>query len=464
MHLLLQARADVDCKDYYSCSSLDYAVQMSLVEPIHVLGHADCSLFDAFHRPRRLVLEVAVHVEEIGLLNHKPNIAAETVVDRLVDLITARRHRLRDLAVCTLPASELAPFYPHGVDDSNLIDENASRLIAALLYRGIPVPSALFPGRDRTTMYHHIRSSSRVAEKLWNEGFRDINGKDSLGLTPLMHMHTNDIDFVSYPMNLRLECVAWFQNKGANFYAKQDLALYYERKKGKVLSGSRQLLSATSLHFIAYNIGQEIGQDLDAHIHRTKEPKSLKRRLSKPSRRVFERVITDKVPDDCICACSLGGCKAFTLIARSSISKMEKHAKSENLANFWVEVKDTCDPLECSEFLRLMTFEELRLTHTCCHPFRDYELFISLFCRIGDQAHEIHDEEAADLQKLEELLGEFESKRIELDLPFLDFLKEYWRPRMDEVLKEGALDEEGLREIGVKVYESDSDFSEDSGR
>ena len=456
MHTLLEAGADIDCKDYYMMSPLDYAVRRSLVEPIHILVDAGRSLEYIFDG---LVLKDAVRIEQEHLI---PDSAQENVVDLLVDLIIERRQRLGDLAIRTLPAWDLAHFFPHGNHNSYLVDEHASQLFSELPYHGVPVPSALDPGRHRTTVYHHIQSSSRVAERLWKRGFRDIDGKNSLGLTPLMCMGSNILDYDG-SMNLYLECVAWFLKKGANFYAKQDLALYYESNEGEMPYESRQLMSATSLHFVACKIGLALGEYIKV-LYNHRRP--LRTSLSETSKRVLERIVVDNVSDDCRCSCSINGCKAFTLMSKRY--NWLTDGEFPNWVRLWAQLTDLIDigdPLKSSEFLRLMTFKKLGLTHTCCRFGFDHFSGMRLFFRIGDQVaiDEIHEEEAADLQKLEELLEEFEAKRIELDLPFMDFLKEYWRPRMDEVLREGELDEEALKELGVRVYESDEEALKEIG-
>lgn len=454
MRLLLEAGADVDCLDCVMLSPLNYAINRSLIEPIHVLGNADCSLLDYSHSP---ILKDAIRIGEN--CRGKQTLIAEgkMVTDLVVDLVIDRRQRLRDLATRLLPVSALTHFYPLGDHDFFLPDEKASRLFSALVHHGIPVLSALDPGRDRTTVYHQIEVYPRIAERLWKAGFRDIDGRDCFGLTPLMYMRSDAHS--KHSINIRLECVAWFLNKGADLYAKQDLGLYFEREERNMRSGSRQLLSATSLQFLAHELGFALGENLLYVSMWDKHDMPLGMILSEISRRVFEQVLMDNVSDDCECACSNGGCKALTLITKSYILSLGKNYRSQQLANLWADIMDICNPLKCSEFMRLITFEELGLTHTCCHHEhrRDREWEFSVFSRIGDQAEidEIQDVEVADLRKLEELLEEFEVKRIEFDVPFEDFLQEYWHPRMKEVLDKGDLDKEALREIGVTVYESD---------
>ena len=119
----------------------------------------------------------------------------------------------------------------------------------------------------------------------------------------------------------------------------------------------------------------------------------------------------------------------------------------------------------------MITFERLGLAHTCCRPYWSRHSKKSHICIGREQRNtvqfsrplspseieEIRDEELADLQKLAELLVEFESKVVELDLPIPDFIWQYWEPRMEQVLQEdeGSLDKETLRESGVKIYSSE---------
>ena len=440
MDLLLQAGADVDCKDGQNRSPLSYAIDMSLVEHTVLLGLADCSLLD---ESGQLFLVRAVHLECSAHLNRRQVTAAEMVVNLLVDMVIDRRQRLYDLAKSALPVSELGRL----CHDSYLIDESASRLYLALLRQGTAVPLAFDPGKDRGTLFHQIGNSSRVAERLWKAGFRNIDGRDSWGLTPLMCLS----DFFQlkpsyFQLDFELDYVAWLLGKGADFYAKQDLTAYYEHPEAESFSVPWQPFIATAWHYVADHVGLFL-----ALIHAHDPEVCLEKILSGASKKMLQRIFIDNDSDACMCACSISGCNAFTKNTKSYISFIQgRKEHSQDLVDLWANL---CNPLKISEFLRIMTFEGLRLTHTCCYK--------TLHCEspngqwiIKDAAEidEIHDEEAEDLQKLEELLEEFEAKRKELDIPFEDFIDEYWRPRMDEVLEEGTLDEDALREIGVKVF------------
>ena len=443
MDLLLQARADVDCKDCFKQSPLAYAIEMSLVEPIRLLALADCSLLDAgLHTPSgrraQLLLERAVNIEISAHLNGRQVTAAEMVVNLLVDMVVDRRQRLYDLANSALSISDLDRL----CHDSYLPDESASRLYSTLLRHGTAAPLALDPGKDRVTLFHQIWNSSRVAERLWKAGFRDIDGRNSLGLTPLMcskgyvHRKTTYAEIDSW-----FAYKAWLLQKGADFYAKQDLTLYCEHVEVENWT-ERLLMSATALNFAAYNLGEALSQFVWRR-------KWVNESLSETSQEMLQRILSDNVSDDCMCACSANGCNALTVATKSLMRfGLPREMDVQRLVNLCSMMKSFCDPLKISEFLRIMTFEELDMTHTCCRK-RLYKHW-----EIKDKAeiNEINDEQAEDLQRLEELLEEFEAKRKELNIPFEDFVTKYWQPRMDEVRNEGALDEDALRKIGVKVY------------
>ena len=442
MTLLLQAGADVDCQDHLNKSPLIYAIEMSLIEPTRLLALADCSLLysRSVLKPKPWVLlEKAVDVEIGAHVSGRQTTAAEMVVNLLVDVVVDRQQRLYDLAKSALPVSELDQL----CHDSDLPDESASQLHSALQRHGTGVPLALNPGEDRGTLFHRIGHSSRVAERLWKAGFRSIDGRDSFGLTPLM----SPPDLYSFShrfphsLNLILEYAVWLVEKGADFYAKQDLTLYYEHYWHE-----SQLLSATALHFVASYLGSVADWVSWNELREWNEEN-----CSEISKEMLRRILMDNDSDACKCACSISGCTTFTVFMKSYIRNRNDE---EFLVDLCPIVKNYCDPSKIPEFIRTMTFEELDMTHTCCRkkPF-------GKFWEIKDEAEidEIRDEEAEDLQKLEELLEEFEAKRKELDVPLEKFIKEYWRPRMDEVRNEGTLDEDALREIGVEVHEFDMD-------
>ncbi|KAM0804469.1 hypothetical protein BDR22DRAFT_960096 [Usnea florida] len=436
MNLLLQAGADAECRDYCNSTPLLYAIDMSLVEPIRILALADCSLLDDWFaglslKNGKLPLERAVAIEIGAHVDRRQTSAAEMVVNLLVDMIVDRRQRLYDLAKSALPVTDSDRL----CHETHLPDESASQLYSALERHGTAVPLALAPGEDGGTLFHQIKHSSRVAERLWKAGFRSIDGRDPLGRTPLMSSPSYDVQS-PHIITQYLEYAAWLVEKGADLYAKQDLTWYYELYRHE-----SQLLSVTALHFVSYYLGSSW-----KWVSWNRLRNWLEENCSVSSKEMLQRILMDNDSDACLCACSVGGCTTFTVLAKSY---MGNRSKGPSLVDLWPIVTNFCGPSKIPEFLRIMTFEELDMTHTCC-----FKNIRGWYWKTKDKAEidEIRDEEAEDLQKLEELLEEFEAKRTELDIPFDDFITEYWQPRMDEVRNEGTLDEDALREIGVKVY------------
>ena len=111
--------------------------------------------------------------------------------------------------------------------------------------------------------------------------------------------------------------------------------------------------------------------------------------------------------------------------------------------------------MECDwiikEIIRFVTFDELKIRHTCC----EIEPYDGTFTELeSEEILELQDEDREKIERLESLLQEFEEKRGDQDI--IAFLKGYWATRMDHVLHEqGGVDEERLREIGVVLYQEE---------
>ena len=229
------------------------------------------------------------------------------------------------------------------------------------------------------------------------------------------------------------------------------------------LPQSWQLLSASTMSFVTWQLGIYFPYLLRIRV--SSDPRPGWDSLTENTQQTLRRIVMDCTADDCTCSCSVSGCTARTLIARSYLSRVVKRSEEvkhkrtsffRDIINPIVQLIDVDAALGCSETLRLLTFEGLGLTHTCCYPQWVSESSF-MFYRIEDQAeiNEIREEQSAGLSQLEELLTELESKFDELEIPLLDFLTDYWEPRMEGFLDEddGSLDMEAIREIGVEMDE-----------
>ena len=517
MRILLDAGADTECVDQANLVPLHYAIERLLVtirwhlpwdaasevplDPIRILGEANCSFRDQRHvSNHEMVLEemgkdsiidhsiidhqwhflksLGVEMECSRESNSQGN-SLVLIFDTFLDLIAIRRKRLCDLARHTIPLSEIAHWLPHSTDESHVIDETASPLAFELERRGIPIPPHLHPGKDQITGYHYFAGHPNVLERLWKFGFRDVNGKDSLGRTPLMARTLNfpdaqSFDFIGLrPLSAQwIESVAWMLNKGADLYARQDVA-FIESRCGTKLQQVRQLLNASSISLLAWKIGLAIASQHVSRLYRF-DRKDIRTRLEPQlllewatennTRQTLRRIVMDCTTDDCTCSCSVFGCTARTLITRSYAKRMwwcRQHKDLYERANEYrstilglAQVTGADAALWSSEALRLLTFQALGLRHTCCDWYcvdTTSDSFVAFGIKYQTEIDEIQKHNSAGLAKLEELLPEFQSKIDTLDITFSDFLADIWEPRMEQARDEmKASDMEASRDFGLK--------------
>lgn len=480
--ILLEAGADVNRVDSDGLPPIVYACQRSLIDAVWRLGKAECALYPPdmpWFFQWHSVLQAAMR-EEVTVYPQHLNITAvarQNVVDCVIDMIADRRRRLQVIATAFLP-SEAADRLQ--MSEGSVLDEFAASTVSALRDRKILVPDALLPGSRRTTVYHIPCLTIRTADRLWKAGFRDVDGFDHRGRTPLMiRRYFNQIN-----LSTELELIAWFQSKGADLHGAQRNRIRREGPKSDndlCALGSKS--STTAVHWIAKNTGQTIKDFLWECINLrlsyvgpswtlkdlAKERRNQLRQsfyqlmsISDVAKRVLVQILTDPIQDDCRCACSTGGCQPLITILKifrqdtSPVGRMMKTQISMVLADLIESSSSSSSPF--SALVRCLTFEELELTHTCCTHFLDQILprdsnSNSNDSNDDDDVHEIHDEEQYLLAQLEDLLLEFEVAKRDLGGSTAAFLKGPWRARMDEVLHEsaGEWDPARLWSVGVHV-------------
>ncbi|KAF2123252.1 hypothetical protein BDV96DRAFT_562155 [Lophiotrema nucula] len=98
-------------------------------------------------------------------------------------------------------------------------------------------------------------------------------------------------------------------------------------------------------------------------------------------------------------------------------------------------------PLQVPSILRIFTFDELRLTHTC-HNNRHHDFNVNPVEQLARKDIEnIQYAEAEDLALLEQLITEFEEAWSSFEGTILGFIVGYWAERMDEVLASRVVSE-----------------------
>lgn len=171
-------------------------------------------------------------------------------------------------------------------------------------------------------------------------------------------------------------------------------------------------------------------------------------------------IAQNPLQDPCHCYCSPGGCTARTTLFKGVVGRgawwsLPTHGCAVHIraciARAWRELRLTHSETSCDiaiEFIRMLTFESLELTHTCC------DLSSPNMGRKGpEQRDGIHEEETLGLHVLETLMEDFAAKFAELDTSLEDFITGYWRERMEgELYRKDQIPEDELnriRELGV---------------
>ncbi|KAI9373044.1 hypothetical protein BJX61DRAFT_505024 [Aspergillus egyptiacus] len=167
-------------------------------------------------------------------------------------------------------------------------------------------------------------------------------------------------------------------------------------------------------------------------------------------------ILQAPIQDSCLCGCCSDGCTPFTMALRRIMATSYGPHPGYALKLIVSHAKDT--PEYSQIILRVLTFDGLGLTHTCCHQVKEYDnmgLLFDIKDRDPNEVGEIRDEERALLARFEDLLTEFNSKFDEMGLPILEFLNHYWHPRMMDFLsRRDSYDEDHFTEasrLGVRL-------------
>ena len=371
---------------------------------------------------------------------------------RLLEELKRRRVALARLARSYLSSFDCKQL---GLDRPQVLDSRVLEVITLLNQKGIEVPRMLRP-RLRKDIYcgsvFHLLGfpgghlpdwntlSEWTADVAYQLGFRDVDGLDTNGMTPLQSSTSQP--FIRQSVDPAY-CL-WLGSRGADPF----------NPYGPVPRWGYP--GHTPAHMLTFFCG---GQ------HRWLTCSS---RLV---REIVTLVAGRRVPDGCNCGCTVEGCETTTLFT---------HQLQDNLLARFVPCPrpgvnlrgpgDKSDPAGvaqrilaqlhdislnitqwrhvCLATIRLLTFDCLGLTHTCCsgrfsaklrydvsRP-SDSEYWASIYKPLDpDEVTEIHEEDQAGLTLLEELVDEFERLCDGLGtFQFGSFLTSHWAPRMEEAL------------------------------
>ncbi len=464
--ILLGAGADIDAVDDFGLTPIFYAAMLFLPEPFNILGENQCELRNFTSRyagKPQSSLEYLVRCWPSRVSKYK----AEAIFDAAVRLLAKRRRMLEVLVRTSLHSKATQRLR---LSSETVLDHKAS-LAISMLREKIDVPGSLvtvsLSSSSNSTVYHIRGLTLRQAHVLWDHGFRDVDEFDSVGLSALMKCGTSSF-LTDYCTTEVVKFAAWLVEKGADLHCQQRHAFQERIVKHRCYPGNwleicktNRTSSATALHYLASHLG--------AYATKSWQLLGNINALSGKARRLVRTVLTDDLPDCCTCACSVGGCRAYTMAVKRYITVGGGYDLTRLYMTQAIAQELNVDQLSLAwlrcEMVRFCTFEKMELRHTCCMMGYFGEFNDEVISEPDDEEkREIMEEQAEQLDKLDILLVEFEDAYAALGLPFSEFLGGYWQDRIREFLREEVpIDHTALENMGVKLRRtgSSSSWSED---
>ena len=374
--------------------------------------------------------------------------SSDEIISCLGNALVLRRTRLYNLATRKLDRKDLEDL---NVTGDRILDEKAFEVCEVLKSRNIPIPSALRTPSHRTTVFHYENLSPTLGESLHGHGFIDVDSFDGSGLTPLMRMGS------PYRTNIEpaLQRVTWLISKGADPRRKPDKCepMYWNP-------------SSTAAHYICSWVGVAIGGGWRSPYVKRTTFFAILNGLDDDCQSLSGKLWSSKSYDGCLCACSSHGCTPVTMMLKGIRAGLLSYVLTEHIPTLIEGRSWIIDCVETllghgheawqwlsREIIQYETFEKLELTHTCC----EVGFFSEMRLRNDDvDGEEVRDEERLLIRKLDALVAEFQEKYTELGVTVSEFLKGYWKNRMEEVEREEeSVDEEEIariKDVGVVIH------------
>lgn len=365
-----------------------------------------------------------------------------------------RRETLKYLALEHLSILEIEEFR---LEDENILDAHASRVIERLQEHNVDVPAFLAVSRggkflpenlEYRSIYHYVHDDVE-ADCFFNIGFRDINTPNAYGFPPL----ATPYGFVARQSSY----ILWLVEHGAQ--------LFHRLEYTHLTKQENTIIGATSAHWAFSYIGEYLETRCNNHLNLDTNNKGAIGQLN-------VQVLPADVVDECCCSCSLSGCSPLVWMLKSMLQDTDSDLLDIAQMMYWYMNHFSSDirMKDYREAVRFVTSEALDIQHTCCQGARDR--FHRLPKYDPEDIREIEEDQAILLETLEVLVHEFEDKITgileqegDVSTSLVEFWTEYWYDRMNEVLKE--LDGDGIsleerteaERIGVKWDNDRSEMS-----
>ncbi|KAF2010112.1 hypothetical protein BU24DRAFT_496894 [Aaosphaeria arxii CBS 175.79] len=153
--------------------------------------------------------------------------------------------------------------------------------------------------------------------------------------------------------------------------------------------------------------------------------------------------------DVCCCHCSEDGCTVIGSAIKLSSGLVDTiEERRTGMLHFVYEIVDLHDDRRwmAPAIIRILTFDKLNLTHTCCHEsLKRWWLSDPPDCSEIDEIHVI---EKKDIELLERLMEEFTAAWETHTGKFQEFIDNVWEPKMEEECGElSDIDESQIQRI-----------------
>ncbi|RDW86106.1 ankyrin repeat domain-containing protein [Aspergillus mulundensis] len=389
---------------------LDEAVQFKLPEAALALVNAGAPV-----TPAHIFASKSVHLER--------------------DLFTAflsQAERLSELVKTHLPPHIQASL---GIQEGQWLDRKAAEAYAELNSCGVQMDENL-RYTDNCSVFHNNDLTVSQMQRLYEAGFRDMDSRDDQGYTPVM-LTVSPFDFSPYDSICRnVGGAQWLVDKGAS--------LDNERPDDRL----------PARHIIALNLAARLAGRLRAPLlNGFDEPlETIQDILSLPTPAsilhcadIPHVAIDDKqVGPPCFCLRS-GSCPLH-LGLRYIIHVHYHEPPDDEENNPWEWAQTAFEmlldapqiaPTISNQIIRLITFTDIQLTHTCYGFERDsgYKL-VEVQPFDQDDAAEIHEEENAFIEELEGFVPQLQREFEAMQIPLWGFIQTHWCARMREHLLE----------------------------
>ncbi|KAL3462456.1 hypothetical protein BJX64DRAFT_288358 [Aspergillus heterothallicus] len=336
----------------------------------------------------------------------------------LLRTFIARRKRLQTLAKSTLPK---AVYLELGLESERLPDDTAAGIYHALQVQCAGVDHSLDPGKGIPLFHNNYLTVSQM-DALYNAGFTGIDVLDYDGCSPILRMPFYRIRGVDSITRAIIGRITWLTSKGATAY------------------DNFKNVQETYTHFLAAIL-------LDAVAKDTKYSNTSHERyivhdihgIFSDHQSMFEQVFANQCRDACSCFCSVAGCtpmiaglRHLFIVCRANCFEYKINpSRVKVLAFILQQLIELLRPGQeaATDILRLITFHDLALTHTCCHVVED-QVPPRVVNFDDEDGQEIHEEEHELIEEFETLVEELSHEFRELKLPLWDYIRGHWCERV----------------------------------